>query len=306
MYLYYWCNSSHMLRTMQSSSTSTGVPNMNLGALRGLPLLLPPLTEQRRIAAVLDAIDNAIERTNDVIAATERLRDALRHDLLSHGVPGWHTSWRDVPGVGTIPSGWDVVRLGDVAEVKSGVGFPLDRQGRRDGAYPFIKVSDMTLEGNEAYIYAANNYVDFHDVSELGANIFSPGTIVFPKVGAAIATNKKRVLTRPTIIDNNIAGVTVTDASRCNENFLRFWFESVDLFQFANVSAVPSITGSRLKRAFVSLPPLSEQQAIAAMLDAIDNTIERTRDERDALQALKASAAEALLSGRVRVSSGML
>ena len=49
--------------------------------------------------------------------------------------------------------------------------FPLDRQGRNTGIYPFIKVSDMTLEGNETYIRLANNYVDAQDVEDLGANV---------------------------------------------------------------------------------------------------------------------------------------
>ena len=66
---------------------------------RSLPILLPPLPEQRAIAAVLDAIDGAIERTEAVIAATERLRDALLHELLTRGVPGWHSEWRNAgPG----------------------------------------------------------------------------------------------------------------------------------------------------------------------------------------------------------------
>ena len=88
--------------------------------------LLPPLAEQRAIAAVLDSIDHAIERTAEVIAATERLRNALLHRLLTRGVPGWHSQWREAPGIGTIPASWDVARLGDVAEVRGGVGFPLE------------------------------------------------------------------------------------------------------------------------------------------------------------------------------------
>ena len=60
-------------------------------ALRSLPILLPPLSEQQAIAAVLDSTDDAIERTEAVITATERVRDALLHELLTRGVPGWHT-----------------------------------------------------------------------------------------------------------------------------------------------------------------------------------------------------------------------
>ena len=77
---------------------------------------LPPLPEQRAIADVLDSIDDAIERTEAVIAATETLRDSLLHELLTRGVPGWHTEWKDVPGHRHHPADWEVVRLGEVAD----------------------------------------------------------------------------------------------------------------------------------------------------------------------------------------------
>ena len=89
-----------------------------------LSFAIPPLTEQRRILSVLDAIDDAIERTEALITATERLRDALLHELLTCGVPGWHTEWKDAPGLGTIPAAWDVVRLGDVVTIASGQSDP--------------------------------------------------------------------------------------------------------------------------------------------------------------------------------------
>ena len=97
---------------------------LTLDATRSLPILLPPLPEQRAIAAVLDSIDDAIERTDAVIAATEQLRSSLLHQLLTRGVPGWHTEWKEVSGLGTIPAGWEVVRLGEVAEVKGGKRLP--------------------------------------------------------------------------------------------------------------------------------------------------------------------------------------
>ena len=87
---------------------------LTLDATKALPILLPPLPEQRAIAAVLDSIDDAIEGADAVITATEGLRDALLHDLLTRGVPGWHTEWREAPGLGTIPAAWQVARLGDV------------------------------------------------------------------------------------------------------------------------------------------------------------------------------------------------
>ena len=87
----------------------TTMQHVTKGTFDSTPVLLPPLPEQRAIAAVLDGIDEAIERTEEVIAATERLRDALLHELLTRGLPGRHSEWVDVPGLGTVPACWEVV-----------------------------------------------------------------------------------------------------------------------------------------------------------------------------------------------------
>ena len=101
---------------LQRRSRGTTIQGVTKGDIDSLPILLPPLSEQRAIAGVLDAIDEAIGRTEAVIAATERLRDSLLHELLTRGVPGWHSEWKEVAGVGTVPACWEVVRLGEVAE----------------------------------------------------------------------------------------------------------------------------------------------------------------------------------------------
>ena len=195
-----------------------------------------------------------------------------------------------------LPSGWQVVRLGEFADVRSGIGFPLDRQGREIGTYPFIKVSDMNLAGNEKFIRFANNYVEHADAAELGGTPLPENTVICPKVGAAIATNKKRILTVPTLIDNNMVGISLANQATCDPRYLFYWFETVDLSDFANVSAVPSITGSRLKRATITLPPLPEQRAIADVLDSIDEAIERTEAVIAATETLRDSLLHELLT----------
>ena len=114
---------SHLIRSNRlyeyamRGITGTRMPRTSWAHLKVFSLLLPPLPEQRAIAAVLDSIDETIERTESVITATEQLRDALRHELLTRGLPGRHTESRDVPGLGTIPADWEVVRIGDVTHV---------------------------------------------------------------------------------------------------------------------------------------------------------------------------------------------
>ena len=101
---------------------------------------------QRAIAAVLDAIDDAIEGTEALIAATEQLRDSLLHELLTRGVPGWHTAWKEVPGLGPIPADWEVVRLGDICtSPQYGAGAsarPYDSTLPR-----YVRITDITDDG---------------------------------------------------------------------------------------------------------------------------------------------------------------
>ena len=118
-FLYAWLTSPSRLPNYRAISMGTNVRRRraDFGDFAQLPLLFPPLPEQRAIAAVLDSIDEAIESTEAVVAATERLRDALLHELLTRGVPGWHSEWKEAPGIGMVPADWEVVRLRDVAEV---------------------------------------------------------------------------------------------------------------------------------------------------------------------------------------------
>ena len=108
----------------------------------------PSPAEQRAIAAVLDSIDEAIERTEAVIAATERLRDALLHELLTRGVPGWHSEWKEAPGIGTIPACWEVVRLGeDTTHVGSGVTPKGGKSAYTVSGITFLRSQNVHFDG---------------------------------------------------------------------------------------------------------------------------------------------------------------
>ena len=259
-----------------------------------LSFAIPPLTEQRRILSVLDAIDDAIERTEAVITATERLRDALLHELFTRGVPGWHTQWKDAPGLGTIPASWDVVRLGDVAEVERGKFAHRPRNEPRfyGGDIPFIQTGDVVR---------ANGMIKQHSqtLNDLGLSIsrlFPAGTII---VTIAANIGETAIADYPVAFPDSLVGVTPTDI---NTNFLEYFLRTQKgrLTQFAPESAQKNINLGDLRPLSTSLPSRLEQQAIAAMLDGVGEAIKQTCQEREYLQSLKTSAADALLTGRVR------
>ena len=163
-----------VLYNIRSGSAQPHVYPRDIAAL---PILLPPLPEQRRIAAVLDAIDDAIERTEAVIAATERLRGALLHDLLTVGVPGWHSEWHEVSGLGVIPADWEVVRLEDVAEVVGGSTPRRDQDEYWGGNIPWVVPSELTaLRGR--YLTDARESITVAGMGVAGLRIIPDGSVL--------------------------------------------------------------------------------------------------------------------------------
>ena len=281
--------------------TGTKMPRTSWAHLKSYTFLLPPLAEQRAIAAVLDSIDGAIERTDDVIAATERLRDALLHELLTRGVPGWHSAWNYEPGLGMVPASWEVVRLGDVLEAATyGTNAPLGDQGNtlvlrmnnlQQGKIDLSETRRAKLSGKE--------------VAELD---LVPGDILFNRTNSLDLVGKigiVRYLPEQVSFASYLVRLRV-DRSLADPYWLAALLDykgSQDRIRRLATPAVSqaNINPTSLKSLSIALPPLEEQATIAGTLDAVDGAVERVRGERAGLLALKASASDALLTGRVRV-----
>ena len=191
---------------------------------------------------------------------------------------------------------WKIVRLEEIADMRGGASFPKAYQGSTEGKYPFYKVSDMNIEGNETLMQASNNWVEEDTIEILRAKLFSKDTVIFPKVGAAVHTNKKRLLSCDSLVDNNVMGVTIRDCNLCIPYYLLYWFEFVDLGDFSNPGPLPSITVTTVKNAKIPLPPLPEQCAIAHILQTIQEAKAARQRELELERERKAALMDYLFS----------
>ena len=272
---------------------------LTLAATWNLSILLPPLSEQRAIAAVLDSIDEAIEGAEAVIAATEQLRDSLLHQLLTRGVPGWHTEWKDVPGLGTIPADWDVVRLGEVAETITSGSRAWSQYFRPEGAF-FVR-SQNIIHGKidrsdaiwvEPPLDGEAERTRIREGDLLISITGEPGksAVVDQDLGRAfVSQHVALVRLRDPQLSCFAARLLQGQAGR--EQFERMVYGQTR----------PGLNLSNVSAAKVALPTRLEQQAIVTLMDGVDATLSQARNEHGALQLLKDSTADALLTGRVRV-----
>lgn len=164
-----------------------------------------------------------------------------------------------------IVSDYEIVTIGDVSKLVSGYGFPMTLQGQ-EGTIPFYKVSDMNSMGNETEMVDSNNYVSIELAQQQKWSLAPQGTVIFPKIGAAIATNKKRILSKPAIFDNNVMGIICGE--KILPKFMWYILNSIDISKWATLANPPSISKDSVLSQQIPLPTIEEQRKIVSELES--------------------------------------
>ena len=190
--------------------------------------------------------------------------------------------------VGMIPSDWDVKRVDDCGVLKSGESpsnFTFSSSG-----IPYFKVDQM----NNCNKYQVETpYYILEHVS------IPKGSILFPKRGAAIETNKIRILEQDSFFDTNIMGLTL-DSSVHNEYFF-YWLVKKELWKIADTTSVPQINNKHIKPLLFPCPTIEEQQRIANALSDVDTLIANLEKLIAKKKNIKQGAMQQLLTGKKRL-----
>ena len=189
--------------------------------------------------------------------------------------------------------GWDLTTLGSICSISGGSGFPRKYQGKTGLPILFIKVSDMNASGNETYIHTSANTVDRGLLKIMKAKTHKEGSVIFPKVGAALLTNKRRILVRDSAVDNNIMTVF---PHQVDKGFLYQWFLTLDFGEYVQSGALPSVNQATVSDITIPLPPLPEQKKIAEILSSVDKAIQSTQALIDQTQKIKKGLLQQLLT----------
>lgn len=116
---------------------------------------VPSLREQRKIAAILSSVDDAIEKTQAVIEQVQVVKKGLMQELLTRGLPGRHTKFKQTE-VGAAPEAWEVRALGEVASIGNGTTPSKERDDYWIGGtvpwFPTGRVNDRIIRTPEAFV----------------------------------------------------------------------------------------------------------------------------------------------------------
>lgn len=281
-------------RILRLEQQTTQMRNLNFRDYLTMPLPVPPPDEQAAIARVLDAVDAAIDRARDALLEAESLDHSLLHELLDRGR---RKSAR-----------WQSVRVGEVAEVGSGVTLGKNVSGFKHVELPYLRVANVqdghldlgTIKTVKVRVDEAERYrleagdvlmTEGGDPDKLGRGTLWEGQI------------------SDCLHQNHIFRVRA-DRSRLDPRFLSLIVESDIAKRYFNRVAKRTTnlasTNKTQVRAFAfPLPPLKDQERIAELMRASKATMRALKGKCTALEQLKKSMMHDLLTGRVRVDPAL-
>lgn len=264
-----------------------------------LEFSLPPYAEQQKIAAILSSVDEVIEKTEGVIEQLQIVKKAMMQELLTRGLPGRHTRFRQTE-IGEVPEEWDVNSLGSVGRWLSG-GTPSKQDSTLwTGELPWVSPKDMKKQR----IDDAIDHVAIAAVGK-GTQLAPVGSLLMVVRGMILAHTFPVALTiAPVTFNQDIKALVVDD--RFDAEFLLYWLElrGPELLKLADVAnhGTKRMPSELLFASPVARPPLEEQRALVATLRAFDARREAESAYLKRARATRSAIRSVLLTGELRVT----
>lgn len=303
----------HFRLTRYFGQQSNGLTRYGLpiGSVNKTPLWLPELLdEQKAIGKVLRLVDEAIAKTEAVIAKLRQVRAGLLHDLLTRGLdhngqlrdPIAHPEqFQDSP-LGQIPKEWEIVPVENVGEVRLGrQRSPAHENGQH--IRPYLRVANVF-----------DGFIDYSDVLSMNFELSEQETYGLRADDILLNEGQSLELVGRSAIFPGPAGVYCFQNTlvrfRCNETAIpefcqavfKYWLDTRRFTYVAKqTTSVAHLGADRFAKMPFARPKITEQELIASILRAQKKQEQAEELNLSKLQQLKSGLMTDLLAGRVRV-----
>jgi len=286
---------------IESLGTGSTVKGIRLEHLKFLPINLPPLPEQQKIAKILTSVDEVIEKTQAQIDKLKDLKTGMMQELLTKGIE--HTEFKDSP-VGRIPVGWEVVELKSIAAVKGGKRMPKGRPfSETKTSHPYIRVTNFekgTINCSDL------KYVLPEDQEKIKRYIIKKSDLYISIAGSIGLIGSVPNKLDGAQLTENAAKISLNKPAITSKEFIKYLLSSsIVQNQFHQETGagggVPKLALFRIESTLLPLPNFIEQDKIANVLSAIDKNIENIERKLTSTKSVKKALMQDLLTGKVRV-----
>jgi len=308
------------------TSIGTRMPRTSWNLFQNLEFELPPLPEQRKIASVLYTVDQAIQKTEEIIEQAKRVKRGLMQKVLSHGIDSEGNVRNperepqdfqelDLGGFeerliedGQIPKSWEYVPLENcLSDFVSGAAISSGEFSK--SGFPVVAKGDVTddevIELSSERQYVAKEVAEKYSSSVIDSKymVVSLRDLVpsAPTVGSASFVDAKSKF----LLAQGAYGL-LTDEEKLDQKFFVSLTRSGYFRSYMRRTAVGStqvhVRSSEYKKMHIPLPPLEEQKKISSHLASVDEEKRSARRQSELLKHLKKGLMQDLLTGEVRTA----
>ncbi|MEM3368466.1 MAG: restriction endonuclease subunit S, partial [Thermoproteota archaeon] len=258
---------------------------------------LPPVKEQQKITEILSTVDEAIQKTNGIIAKTERLKKGLIQELLTKGIG--HKEFKDSE-IGRIPKEWEVVKIREVAEKFISGGTPSTKEPKYwNGDIPWIRSVHLAKYFIDKT--SIEQYITKEGLENSASNIVPRGNLI---IATRVGIGKAAVNLIDVAINQDLTGIVI-DKSQLDPLFAVWYLLSPRISKllesFGRGTTIKGIAQDYIKNLIIPLPSMKEQQKIAEILSTVDKKLELEKNEKAKVEKIKQGLMDLLLTGKIRV-----
>lgn len=270
------------------------IPNLGYSRhfkeLRKIIVVVPPLSEQRKVARILSTWDQAIETVEKLIAGSQAQTKALIQQLIRQN--------RRLQG---FEGNWNAITLGQICQVTTGQPAPKNSNDFSTRGIPFLRVN--ALES----LLAGSSEDDFEKISSKTAehyrlSLFPEGTVIFAKSGMSSKLGRVYQLRKSCYLVSHYAAVLPN--SETSSDFLVCWLEINPPSSLIQGEGFPSIKISEIKKMKLELTSLAEQKAIVSVINCAKAEVQVWTRELKQLSDQKKVLMQQVLTGKRRVVMG--
>jgi type I restriction enzyme S subunit len=289
-FLYYYLSSSKNKSILEKNLNGSALKEISIGILRKIPVVLPPLPEQKAIARILSDVDELIRECDSLLAKKRDIKQGTMQQLL--------TGKKRLPG---FSGEWEEKKLGDCLIKNPDYGINAPAVPYSDNLPVYIRITDISEDGK--FLPETKVSVNHPQSSKY---LLENNDIVLARTGASVG---KSYLYNQKDGELVFAGFLIRVKADCkllDSRYLKGFLETQQYWNWVTVmsmrSGQPGINGNEYAQLKIPIPPtLPEQKAIAEILSDMDAEIEALEQKRDKYKAIKQGMMQELLTGKTRI-----
>ncbi|EKR92925.1 type I restriction modification DNA specificity domain protein [Leptospira santarosai str. CBC379] len=260
-----------------------------------IPVPLPPLPEQKKIAEILSAWDKAIEQTKRLIEAKKKLKQGLMQKLLTGQMR--FPEFGKPSGNHKLPKGWQMIDVNDCGIIESGGTPKTIKEEYWNGNIPWLTPSEISkLKGR--YIFSTERNITESGLINSSAKLLPKDSLVISTRATIgeIAINKV-----PISVNQGFKALLPANSFSLDFLFYKLSSKKNTFIKFANGSTFNEISKHEFSKIKLEIPPQNEQNKIGLFFSNIDKDLEFLSQKLSLIQAQRKGLLQKLLSGQVRV-----